>query len=280
MPPAIITLTTDFTSSGGYVGSLKGILLGINPNITIVDISHDVPAQNIAGGAFTWWNACRYFPSDAIHLAIVDPGVGTSRRAVIFETPTGKFIAPDNGLMTYLLYELNGINHSQTMTELFKPVVAKIPKGCRAYTLNRSQYWRKFISNTFHGRDIFAPVAAHLSNGIQPDTIGDRIHELTVLNMFDPIKDPNKYTGHVIFVDNFGNLITNIPESFFVGDNKHIKVGRKQINHVSRTYEDGDNLVALVGSHGFLEIAQKNGNAAHYLQIGLGEKIEVVSNNV
>ena len=279
MSPAIITLTTDFTSTGGYVGSLKGVLLSINPNATVVDISHDIPAQDIASGAFTWWNACHYFPSNTIHVGIVDPGVGTSREAIVFETPTGIFIAPDNGLMTYLLYEQNGIDQPKTLTKVFEPVIVKIPDSCRAYTLNKSQYWRRFVSNTFHGRDIFAPVAAHLSTGLRPDMFGDRIHEMTTLHVFDPIKDPNKYTGHVIFVDNFGNLITNIPQSFFDEDNKQIKVGREQIPHVSRTYDDGDNLMALVGSHGFLEIAQRNGNAAHYLQIGLGSKIEVVSNN-
>ena len=165
MSPALIALTTDFGPSGGYVGAMKGAALSINPDAVLVDISHDVPPRDIAHGAFVSASAYRYFPPDTVHVAVVDPGVGTSRLALLLVTPTGSFLAPDNGLLTYVLTDhlaegTTALPEAPKGVGFLEPFSMPVPDSCSAYSLNNADYWRHPISGTFHGRDIFAPVAA------------------------------------------------------------------------------------------------------------------------
>jgi S-adenosylmethionine hydrolase len=279
MSSQIISLTTDFGVAGSYVGALKGVVLGVNPRATIVDIAHEIPPQDIAHGAFVWQNACTYFPSGAIHVGVVDPGVGTSRRALLLETPTGHFLAPDNGMLTYVLLEHGGVVFSPGY-EFMAPTTTAVPDGCRAYSLTEQAYWRRPVSDTFHGRDIFAPVAAHLSLGVSPDQFGEPVRQLVALNVPAEVHHEHGIEGRIIFVDHFGNLVTSIEGRRLVGRQAEIEVGGAVIIGLSRTFSEVDGLLALTGSHGYLEIAQRNGSAAQSLSVGVGGEVRVTVGDV
>lgn len=210
MPAPIISLTTDFGSVSGYAGTVKGVLLGINPASTIVDISHDVPAQDISHGAFVLGSAYRYFDNSTIHLAVVDSGVGSSRRAILLVTPEGRFLAPDNGLLTYVVMGHASEPFAVSCVGFMEPVLVAVPEGCAAYATTRPEYWRHPVRRTFQARDIFAPVAAHLSLGVAPNTVGEQVDIITALNAWSEPDDDAVLHGRVIFVDGFGNLVTNL----------------------------------------------------------------------
>ena len=276
MSPQIISLTTDFGAGGEYVGALKGVLLGINPGATIVDITHHIPPQDVAHGAFVWGSACGYFPSGAVHVGVVDPGVGTPRRAILLITPSGHFLAPDNGMLTYLLRK-HGAGPPPSDAGFMEPVATRVPEGCRAFSLTRREYWLETVSDTFHGRDIFAPVAAHVSMGVAPEALGEPVEELTALNIMWQAKNGDTVEGRIIFVDHFGNLVTNVDGSLVRSGQASVEVAGAHIEGMSRTFSDGEGLVALVGSHGYLEIAQRNGSAARRLSAGVGSEVRVTS---
>jgi S-adenosylmethionine hydrolase len=283
-PP--IVLTTDFGNSDAYVGVMKGVILGINPTATIVDLTHEVGPQNLRQGAFVLGVNHAYFPPDTIHVAVVDPGVGTDRRPIVLETPTAKFIAPDNGLLSQVLMEYAD-KDSQSFE--FQGVIP-IPAPLKCWELSNPRYQREPVSNTFHGRDIFAPAAAHISLGVSPEEMGPGVTALTYRPMLRPSLAGNTVIGEVIYADGFGNLITNIAEAGldllemsrgpFV-----VEIGTRRISGLSRTFHDLDlesdgqpdglPLVALFGSNGYLELAVRDGNAVDSLGIDVGEEVRL-----
>lgn len=265
----VITLTTDFGLQDPYVGLMKGVILGINPDAEIVDVTHGVTPQNVLQGSFLLHHSHRYFPKDAIHVAVVDPGVGTNRRAILLETPDGRFIAPDNGLLTHVI--LHGLSQPS-----FKGGLVEIPAGWRAYHLTNPAYWLKPLSRTFHGRDLFAPVAAHLSNGVHPSELGDEVGSLHCLPTSAPRWKDNVLRGRIVHVDRFGNLVTDIPGDVLPnGDSARIETGDAVIRGLSSSYAEADGLLAIIGSFDTLEIALKNGDAAATLGMGPGESVVI-----
>ncbi|MEX0845881.1 MAG: SAM-dependent chlorinase/fluorinase [Balneolaceae bacterium] len=256
----IITLTSDFGLQDHYVSAMKAVILGIAPDVRLVDISHDIPAQDIMAGAWVVRNSTFLFPPGTVHLVVVDPGVGTARNAVALKVKDQYFVGPDNGIFSLFF---NEFEHD-------------------AYKLINQKYWRKGVSNTFHGRDIFAPVAAHLSNGVSLEEIGEPINDLVTYHWAVPIADKDGLQGWVVHIDRFGNLITNISEELI---DDHIKrkdvkiyVGNTMLKKVVTTFgdvEEGEP-VAFIGSSGMLEIGINKGNAARMLSVDKGAQISIV----
>lgn len=265
----IISMTTDFGFCDAYVAEMKAAILSINPDARFVDICHTIEPQNISQAAFVLHTAYRFFPERTIHIVVVDPGVGSQRRAVLLRTSFADFIAPDNGVLSYIIQKV-----------IDKPVtgnMVRLRPEITAISLTRPKYWRQKVSATFHGRDIFAPVAAHLSLGRQPEEFGKKIGTLSTIPLLLPQKSQNGITGHIIHIDNFGNLITNIGEQYLPKkkDGITVSVGGKKIHGLSRTYYTGVGLLSLIGSHGYLEISLKNGSASHFLGVGTGDQVRI-----
>jgi S-adenosylmethionine hydrolase len=265
---AVITLTTDFGLADGYVAAMKGVMLGINPEATLVDISHGIRPQDIAQAAFVLSTACGCFPRRTVHLVVVDPGVGSERRAVILRTPEADFVAPDNGVLSYIIREHaagEAVGDRQAM------------KGAGAFAITEPRFWRSPVSPTFHGRDIFAPVAARLSLGEPPASFGEPVADLTVLPLFYARREPDgALAGNVIHIDGFGNLITSVTGDDLAGmEAVSIEVGGREIRGLSRTYSEGEGLLALIGSSGRLEISLRDGDAAAALGARAGDGVRV-----
>ncbi|AFZ12150.1 protein of unknown function DUF62 [Crinalium epipsammum PCC 9333] len=257
----IITLLSDFGLSDVYVGVMKGVISSLNPTLTVVDLTHQIPAQNIPAGRFCLMNSYSYFPPGTVHIAVVDPGVGSNRRSVAVEFEGGFLVAPDNGLLSGVLSQ----SAVKTAVELTNP-----------------QYWRTSTpSTTFHGRDIFAPVGAHLASGVPLEELGKIIDPKTLIQL--PIGECSQtdqgMTGYVQYVDYFGNLITNIPGADVQGKAWSVVVSDVSIPGCT-TYHDqpAGSAIALIGSHGWVEIAVNCGNAQSQLKINWGDKIEIINN--
>ena len=271
MSGPLLVFTTDFGLSDSYAGVMKGVALGINPDLSFIDLTHQVAPQNVPQGAFALGVSYRYFPACAIHVAVVDPGVGTARRPVLLQTPDGAFVAPDNGLLSRVLD-----NYLPGGTAASGPV--GVPQSVRAFHLTNPDYWLHPVSSTFHGRDIFTPVAAHLSLGVPPERMGERTGVIEYLPVPQPRVDVDGIRGEITYSDTYGNLISNIPQQLVEGRAiGEIRIRGRSIARLSRTFNDGPaaGLVALVGSHGYLEVAVPNGNAAATLPAGPGEPISV-----
>ena len=280
MARVIITLTTDFGTEDGYVAAMKGVILGINPDATIVDVSHQVPPQRILHGAFVLGSASRYFGPETVHLAVVDPGVGTPRRALVLVTPEGVFTGPDNGIFSYvvLAQASEGIDRDSSRADrdaFGKPITVAVPEGCSAFALSRAEFWRHPVSSTFHGRDVFAPVAAHLSVGVPPESLGDPVGEVVCLSVLRPETGREGIRGRIVHVDRFGNLVTNISPPDLPGDDVEVEIAGRCIEGLSATYASCPGLSVLVGSHGWLEIAVGDGSAAAELGAGPGSEVLV-----
>ncbi|MBX3415318.1 MAG: SAM-dependent chlorinase/fluorinase [Pirellulales bacterium] len=258
MARRIITLTTDFGSSSPYVAAMKGVILSINPEAEIVDLTHAIPPQDIRRGALALEEVCPYFPADAIHVAVVDPGVGTRRTIVYAEIAGRRYLAPDNGLLSRL-------------------ALAAHPS--RIVALTDTSFWREQVSSTFHGRDIFAPVAAHLSKGLPPERLGEPQAGLVAIDWPECEVMPQKISGEVTSVDSFGNLITNITaeqlQGVPMGEELSVRCGEHETAGLFRTYGDQPEmtLIALVGSSGKLELAIVGENAAAMLGEGVGSAV-------
>lgn len=255
----IITLTTDFGAADGYVGAMKGVILNLVPHVTLVDISHAVPPQDVHHGAHVLATAAPYFPPGTVHVAVVDPGVGSARHGIALQTPGATFVGPDNGLFTPFLRERT---------------------ACVALT--RPTTHRHPVSATFHGRDVFAPVAAHLAHGLPLAALGPSVDDPLALPDPQPRRLPDgRLRAEVVYIDRFGNLVTNIrplaelEQKGGLGDIR-IVVGDESLA-VCRTYADvaPGALLALVGSDGHLEIALREGSAAERLGLGVGATVEV-----
>lgn len=253
----IITLTTDFGTLDGYAGIVKGVILGICETVNIIDLSHDLPPWNIAAAAWIIGNSYPYFPHGTIHLAVVDPGVGSKRRAIAISSNEQIFIGPDNGIFSYVLHNTD-------------------EKNIEAYELNQDKYWRKEMSTSFHARDLFAPVAAHCASGVELDKLGEKIDVsgLTRLPARELKVKQNRVEGSIAYVDRFGNLITNIKRDY-VRNAALCQVGKRSIGRIGQSYSSGDlgMPIAFIGSHGFLEIAVSQGRADEKLDAGVNTPV-------
>jgi len=255
----VITLTTDFGYGSPYVAAMKGVILSINPAARILDLSHAIPPQALRHAAFFLASAVPYFPPQAIHAVVVDPGVGTDRALLYVETGQHRLLVPDNGCWTELLHISGG-----------EPLVHQITE---------SRYWRATVSSTFHGRDILAPVAAHLSRGLDPRALGSRASKWVRLDLPRPWRGEDGLHGEVIFVDHFGNLITNIGGETLdaVSASPQLEIGDVVVKRWVRTYGEAPAgaLVALVSSAGQVEIALAQGNAARELGAKIGTPVRL-----
>lgn len=273
---SIITLTTDFGLSDAYVASMKGVMLGINPDLIIVDICHMIDPQNVSQASFVLGTSYKYFPQRTIHIAVVDPGVGTERRAIILRTPLADFVAPDNGILSHVIQQwqssMTTVNNKQNQVELTSEL--------EAIVINQPQFWHPPISKTFQGRDILAPVAARLSLGVPLTDFGQISNSLVLLPLSSPYQArDSSLRGHIQYIDNFGNLITDIKSSDlpFAQKTLKIEIGNQTIIGLSQNYTEGEDLLALIDSANYLEIALRNGNAATKLNSKVGDTIKVVS---
>ena len=272
---SVITLTTDFGADDAYVAAMKGVILSTNPEVNIVDITHSVEPQNVYQAAFILGYTYRYFPKKTVHVAVVDPGVGSERRGVILKTPSALFVAPDNGILSYVIDELSSAKGSVAQYSPDQDLVT-LGKGFEVVAITEPRFWRHPTSTTFHGRDIFAPIAATLTLDISPYELGEKITSLHVFPILKPLVDyQSKLTGTVLYVDHFGNLITNIKKSDLPGKDIPIEVAGRLIQGITDYYAEGEELMAIIGSSGYLEIALKDGSAADFLNIGIGDEIKV-----
>ena len=274
MSNRVLAFTTDFGSSDGYVAAMKGVALGITPDLTLVDVTHDVPRHDIRHGAFVLGSVYRYFPAETVHVVVVDPGVGTSRKAVALITPVGTFCAPDNGLLSFVLK--NHLTPDQVRFEsadFGKAVSVPVPDGCEAYEISNSAYMLEPLSDTFHGRDVFTPAAAHLASGVPAKCMGERLREITILNLFTLERRDDAVAGRVVHIDRFGNVVTNIRATQLPHGEIVVEVADTKIHGLSATFADADGLLALIGSHGYLEIAENLSSAAQRLGIRVGDAV-------
>ncbi len=257
-----ITITTDFGTKDGFVGTMKGVIWSICPEAHIADISHEIAPQNILEGAFALWRAYSFFPSGTVHIAVVDPGVGTKRRPIAARLGGHTFVGPDNGLFTPM-YE-DAEQYGLTMEVVHLAI---------------EKYWLHNVSHTFHGRDIFAPVAAHLANGVPLSDLGPALRDPARIKMPKPVKTAKGWRAHVTVVDIYGNLTTDLPaESVARSRNVIFRLGGQEVHGLVQSYghkKPGD-LVALVDSEDFIEIAVVNGSAAQTLGAKVGDVVEVV----
>ncbi len=257
---------------------MKGVILGLSAEVTLVDVSHEIPPQDVRHAAFVLGTVCRYFPRDAIHLAVVDPGVGTSRHPILVETPHGTYVGPDNGIFSRVLFGF-GTSHPQGGKSGLQSKddleLTATPVDCRAYILNKAGYWLAPVSDTFHGRDIFASVVGHYAAGVPAHELGSRVGEVKTSPMPGPTSRGNVVDGQVIHVDRFGNLVSNIAIESPVGVSLEVSIGNRRIRGPSRSYASATGLLAIVGSHGFLEIALRRGSAAECLNAGVGTPVTV-----
>lgn len=262
----VITLLTDFGTADYFVAAVKGAILTINPQVSLVDITHEVPPQDIESGAFTLLTCYNDFPAGTIHVAVVDPGVGSARRGLVVRAGSHYFVGPDNGLLSYIC-------DRESSFEVFE--------------LKSEKYFRPSPSPSFHGRDIFAPVAAALSTGVKPKQFGPRIKDEVRLAPLAPVKDQDgSLRGRIIHIDHFGNCITNFTRSdipsFMRSDIPNspqiqLRVKRRTIRTVRKFFADGpsDDLFAIWGSAGFLELSLNGGSAATLLRAKPGDPVIV-----
>ncbi len=259
MAEPIITLTTDYGAQDHLVGTLKGVILTINPEAKIVDLNHNVVPFDVLDGALSIGAAYSYFPPRTIHVVIVDPGVGTQRRPLLVSTEQHYFLAPDNGVLS-LVYEKES-----------NLIVRHVTAG---------HYFLNPISNTFHGRDIFAPVAAWLSKIWQTASFGDEVTDFVRFSLPKPKASNQTIKAVVLRIDHFGNLVTNLtledlPQAVISSGKLKLQVGNKTIQQLAQTYAQGapDEPCAILGSSGFLEISVNKGNAARALGIQRGAEV-------
>ena len=256
-----VTLTTDFGLRDAYVGAVKGVILGISPEARLVDISHEVPPHDVEAGAFLLAGATPYFGAGTVHLAVVDPGVGSARRGLIVETSGHHLVGPDNGI--------------------FSPVFAAEEIKKIVEIQNRDLALPN-VSNTFQGRDLFAPAAAHLCNGVHVDAFGPEITDPKTLDLWETKQSEARLTGEVVSVDTFGNGITNLSrreiEVWAKGRPFRVEIERWTFDSISRTYADeavGEALV-LYGSRDTLEVSICSGSAEAVMELSCGTEVNLV----
>lgn len=255
----IITLTTDFGAADHFAGVMRGVILGICPSAQIVDITHDAKAFDVQDAAFTIGQSYRYFPRGTAHVAVVDPGVGTARRPILVEAAGSYFVGPDNGIFAYVLAD----------------------EKHKVRAISNDKYFRKPVSQTFHGRDIFAPVAAHLAAGVPAAKMGKTIEDYLRPGSLKPERTARRgWTGAVVKIDRFGNVITNFLASEFpraLDGAFEMAIGLQTVGRLAQHYEQfgPGELFAIVGSSGYIEISTGQGSAAKLLGVAAGAPIEL-----
>ena len=259
MANRLITFTTDFGLSDHFVGAMKGVVAGIAPAARVIDISHDVAPYNVTEAAFIIAEAWPYFPKRTVHVVVVDPGVGSARRPILAEAAGHFFVAPDNGVLSM--------------------VFDAAPHKVRV--ISNPKFMRRDVSRTFHGRDVFAPAAAHLAKGAKPAAFGKLIHDYVRAGIARPVRlGPASWRGAILKIDRFGNLITNFAAGDFAGITARpfeMRAGAQRIHRLALTYaetEVGD-LFVIVGSSGYLEIAANQTSAASLLGCSAGAPVEL-----
>lgn len=259
MSNGLITLTTDFGTADHFVGTMKGVILGIAPRARIVDITHEIPPYELNEAAFVIAQAWSYFPKGTIHVVVVDPGVGSARRPILAEAGGHRFIAPDNGVLS-MIYELG--RH-------------------KVRVISNTKLIGKQVSRTFHGRDIFAPAAAHLASGVAPARFGKLLTDPVCSFPLKPTRlSRREWSGTILKVDRFGNLITNLHVNDFPDVKTRpieLRVGLERIRRLALTYSETaiGELSAIVGSSGYIEVAANQAAAAKILGCGAGAPIEL-----
>ena len=257
MTSGILTLTTDFGAAGPYVAAMKGVILGLAPGTQVVDVSHAIAPQDISGGSFLLAGIVDHFPAGTVHLAVVDPGVGTDRRLIVVEVGGQWFVLPDNGLIGGVLR-------------------GRDPSGI--WEVRNPDLRLPSVSPTFHGRDILAPAAAHLLRGGDPADLGPPLAKIVLLSSLEPAEDENGLVGEVVFLDSFGNLITNIPRDRLGSvepSGWSVEILDRTIDRLTRTYAESPPgaLVSLIDSSNRVEVAVVNGDAARMLGAGRGTPV-------
>jgi S-adenosylmethionine hydrolase len=259
MAQRIITLITDFGLRDTYVAEMKAVILGIKPDATIVDITHEIEKFSIRTGAYVLASASPYFPIGAIHVAVIDPSVGTKRRPILIQAKRSYFIGPDNGVLV-LAAKNQGVEH--------------------VYEISNRKLMLPRISSTFHGRDVFAPAAANLANGVSPATFGSEIHNIVMPNFAKIRRRKNMLVGEILHIDDFGNIITNFGETELnqLKTKTTVNVKLKDVRlrlKLCKAYSDVEprEPLAIMGSHNFLEISINQGNAAETFKVRDGDRI-------
>jgi S-adenosylmethionine hydrolase len=261
----LITLLTDFGTSDYFVGAMKGAILSVNDDARIVDITHEIPPHDIEAGAFTLLQAYNTFPAQTVHLAVVDPGVGSSRRPLLIDTGDYFCVGPDNGIFSYVCDRAHNFS---------------------AFHLTKSEYFRRPTSSTFHGRDIFAPIAAALSKGVQPSALGDRVTDIVRLPSLHPQLIANgDIAGRIIHIDRFGNCITNITREILtngmIAKGARLAIRDHDVKEFRRTFADGaadeNELFAIWGSAELLEIVAFGTSAAKLIGVERGEPVLIIA---
>jgi S-adenosylmethionine hydrolase len=265
----LVALLTDFGHSDAYAGVMKGVILARNPSARLVDLCHDVPPQDVRRGAFLLASSLPYFPHGTIFLVVVDPGVGTARRPLAIEAGRWRFVGPDNGVFAWALRFLARDGHARITVDAGR---LRLESG-RAAQLNERRFWRPRVSSTFHGRDIFAPVAAELSLGRALEDFGPSVDDLVDLPWPEVHKtDDGTLIGEVITVDGYGNLVTNLQPADLLAQSIFEIAGRS-IQGLSPHFQSQADLVAVPGSSGFVEIAAPNASAATILSVKPGAAV-------
>jgi len=256
----LVTLTTDFGLRDSYASEMKAVILSISPNVRVVDITHQIDKFNVRMGAYVLASAVPRFPEGTVHVAVVDPGVGTRRRPIIVQTDKFFFVGPDNGVLALAVKDMGG--------------------KARVYCLTNSEFMLPKVSSTFHGRDIFAPAAAHLAKGIPPAEFGPEIHQMLSPKFAKIIKRRDSLEGQVIHIDDFGNIVTSFTEkeskTMKTKDKLIVKVGNTELElKLCKAYADveGQQPLAIIGSHDFLEISVNQGDAASIFKVRVEDKV-------
>lgn len=260
---SIITLTTDFGLKDGNVATMKGVIWCIAPTAQITDISHLVQPQNILEASAILSISAPFFPPDTVHVVVIDPGVGTARRPIAAKVGSQYYVCPDNGVLTFIINEA---------------LSKKIP--IESILLDNRKFWLPAVSDVFHGRDIFAPIAAHIANGIKMHVLGSSISDLTIQQIPTPVSTEDGYSGEIIYIDNFGNIVTNISKQLLnQSTDVIIKLCSIELKGMVKTFGDRPpgEIIALYGGSETLIVSVVNGNAAKKLNAKIGEKVQVLS---
>lgn len=252
----VLTLLTDFGLQDTYVSQMKGVIVQINPHVQVVDLTHNIPPQQVLAGRYCLMSAYPYFPEGTVHVAVVDPGVGSQRRAVAVQIPEGYLVGPDNGLFSGVLSQSDPL---------------------AAVELTNPKYWRTSkLSATFHGRDLFAPVAAHLASGFLLQDLGEAIDPTTLIPgpLLGYSESGDRIQGSIQYIDRFGNLITTLPATLVQNRRWQIQV-QGQVISGGHTFSDVPvgTLISYVGSQGWVEMAVNQGNAAQVLQVTYADEV-------
>lgn len=250
-----ITLLTDFGAADGYVPAMKGVIASIAPDARVEDAGHDIAPGDVAGAAFALLRYALVYPAGTVHVAVIDPGVGSERRGIAAEADGRFLVGPDNGVLSHVL---------------------RAAERVRVVALEERAYFRESVSPTFHGRDVFAPVAAHVANGVALEEFGPQVTDAVYLEWPEPAQDGGEISGVVMHVDRYGNLITNMPAEL-APPGAAVRVGELIVGRVQRTYADvaEGEVVPLIGSLDLLEISVRDGSAAQLLRAGVGSPVWV-----